>query len=126
MKILVLFSGFQGHYRGVQQLLCSMSLKEDIVYASHIGMPEEQRKKVKYLHLNAAPAFLDYEFIHHKDLKEIIKLKNEKVYFHRRKEALHTVNSGSGVENFISQKVTNQSSTRFMFSLCMESGQRLT
>src|SRR5690606_3321082 len=24
---------------------------------------------VKYLHLNAPPAFLDYEFIHHKDLK---------------------------------------------------------
>ena len=72
----------------MQRFLASMSLKEDIVYASHLGIPEEQKTCVKYLHLNAPPAFLDYEFIHHKDLKEIIKLKSDKVYYHRRKQAL--------------------------------------
>src|SRR5690606_25384027 len=55
---------------------------------SHIGMSEKLQKIIRYEAIESAPAFLDYEFLHYKDVKKIVELKSDMVYYLRRKESL--------------------------------------
>ena len=88
MKLLIFYSGSPGHFLGVLHFVEHLSIKINVVFASHIGMPVKLQKSYTYVHLTAPPAFLDYEFLHHKDLKKVISLKSDKVYYHNRKQVL--------------------------------------
>ena len=89
MKLLIFYSGSPGHFLGVMHFVEQLSIGINVVFASHIGMPDKLQKSYTYVHLTAPPAFLDYEFLHYKDLKQVIRLKSDKVYYHNRKQVLN-------------------------------------
>ena len=88
MKILIIFAGSQSHFYGIKQWLDHLALDDEVIYASHIGMSEKLQKIIRYEAIESAPAFLDYEFLHYKDVKKIVELKSDMVYYLRRKESL--------------------------------------
>ncbi|WP_236975240.1 glycosyltransferase [Membranihabitans maritimus] len=81
-RILCIFSGSLGHYKGFDKFVKANDIRNEIIYASND--PKASKTIPKYWHINSHPAYVNHEFLLKIPLMEKLNLKIEDVFYQRR------------------------------------------